>query len=184
LLGLINDVLNLSRIEAGRIEYRLEAVSITEVLQEVVPMVEPQLGAKGLTYAVNISEEVCVRADRDKLQQILINLLSNAIKFTPRGGHVVVDTGRRDPVDERLFLRVSDTGVGIPRDRLENVFEPFVQVGGETRPSEGTGLGLAISRDLARGMGGNLRARSVPGEGSVFTLTLPAAEQDERKGKR
>ena len=116
------------------------------------------------------------RADREKSQQIILNLLGNAAKFTPDGGLVVVDTGFRAEVADRVFLRVTDTGPGIPREKLSAVFEPFVQVdASHTRRGQGTGLGLTISRDLARGMGGDLRARSVMGEGSTFTLSLPRA---------
>ena len=137
-------------------------------------MIEPQLGAKGLTYTVDVPRGLVARADREKLQQILINLLTNAIKFTPAGGRLTVDAATRPGAPDRAFLRVADTGIGIPADKLESIFEPFVQVDtGHTRESEGTGLGLAISRDLARGMGGDLRARSEAGKGSVFTLTLP-----------
>jgi signal transduction histidine kinase len=115
-----------------------------------------------------------VRADRDKLQQILLNLLSNALKFTPTGGRVTVE-GLDEP-NERGFvlLRVVDTGIGIPEDKLEAIFQPFVQLGRSLNsPGEGAGLGLAISRDLARGMGGELTATSSPGAGSTFTLVLP-----------
>jgi hypothetical protein len=121
-----------------------------------------------------------VWADREKLAQVLLNLLANAIKFTPPGGRVRVElTERRDgsgPPD-CAYLAVSDTGIGIPASRLHTLFEPFVQVRADlTRTAEGTGLGLAISRDLARGMGGDLRARSVEGAGSTFTVTLRRAE--------
>ena len=117
---------------------------------------------------------LAVRADPEKLQQVLLNLLSNAIKFTaagrPHRGRVRGATTR-----SRARSRVRDTGIGIPADQLERVFEPFVQVNASlTRAHEGVGLGLAISRDLARGMGGDLTAESAPGEGSTFTLALRA----------
>jgi signal transduction histidine kinase len=112
-------------------------------------------------------------ADREKVGQVLLNLLSNAAKFTPAGGRVTVSA---DAGDGRARLRVADTGIGIPADQLDVIFEPFVQVDGtRTRTADGTGLGLAISRDLARGMGGDLTAESTPGAGSTFTLALPAA---------
>jgi signal transduction histidine kinase len=174
LLRLINDVLNLARIEAGRVDYRLEQVALRDVVDAVLPMVEPQLSARSIRSEVRIPVATLVHADREKVQQILLNLLSNASKFTPMGGSVTVDA-TDDPDDEGfVILRVCDTGVGIPADRLEQVFEPFVQVdANRTRNAEGTGLGLAISRDLARGMGGDLYARSGDGEGSTFTLRLP-----------
>ncbi|MBA2244781.1 MAG: PAS domain S-box protein [Gemmatimonadetes bacterium] len=173
LLRLVNDVLNLSRIEAGRVDYLMEDVPLTVVLAGVMPMVEPQLGEKGLTFEAAVAPDLVVRADREKVQQILLNLLSNAIKFTPAGGRVTVDALRPAGEPDRVLLRVTDTGIGIPRENLATIFEPFVQVDvSPTGRSEGTGLGLAISRDLARGMGGELRVHSIEGEGSTFTLSL------------
>jgi signal transduction histidine kinase len=114
-----------------------------------------------------------VRADREKLEQVLLNLLSNAIKFTEPAGQVAVSC---EAAGDRVLLRVRDTGIGIAPDELARVFEAFVQVDARfTRTQEGTGLGLAISRDLARGMGGDLTAESRPGVGSTFTLALPRA---------
>ena len=115
------------------------------------------------------------RADREKVWQVLLNLLSNAIKFSDPGGRVSVECAVGDgSAGGRVLIRVRDTGMGIPADKLEAVFEPFVQVNaGLTRTQEGTGLGLAISRDLARGMGGDLTAESAVGVGSTFTLSLP-----------
>ncbi|MFL5539231.1 MAG: PAS domain-containing sensor histidine kinase, partial [Longimicrobiaceae bacterium] len=175
LLRLINDVLNLARIESGRVEYVLEAVDLAALMDEVTPMVEPQMRAKELALEVSVPAATVARADREKVQQIVINLLSNAIKFTPAGGRVRVDAGRDGPGAVRLA--VADTGIGIPADKQASVFDPFVQVDmSRTRRSEGSGLGLAISRDLARGMGGDLTVASTPGEGSTFTLTLPAED--------
>jgi PAS domain S-box-containing protein len=181
LLRLINDVLNLSRIEAGRVEYHLETVALDEVVKAVMPMVEPQLTARHVRYEVQVPSELAAYADREKVQQIVLNLLSNASKFTPPEGRVIVDGFLDRGRDDRVYLRVRDTGIGIPGDRLDQVFEPFVQVdASRSRRAEGTGLGLAISRDLARGMGGDLRARSEEGEGSSFTLSLPGARRQDR----
>jgi PAS domain S-box-containing protein len=178
LLRLINDVLSLARIEAGHIEYRISDVACADVVDEVRPMIEPQLATKGLLLDTNVARDLYVRSDRDKTQQILLNLLSNALKFTPHGGRITVDAVIRDDSPETIFLRVTDTGIGIPAEKLNAVFEPFVQVvAGQGRPGEGTGLGLAISRDLARGMRGDLRARSAEGQGSTFTLALPRADR-------
>jgi signal transduction histidine kinase len=133
------------------------------------------MNAKGLALEVGADPGAVARADREKVQQIVINLLSNAIKFTPSGGRVRVDAGRNGPGAVRLA--VADTGIGIPKDKQVSVFDPFVQVDmSRTRRSEGSGLGLAISRDLARGMGGDLTVASTPGEGSTFTLTLPSED--------
>jgi signal transduction histidine kinase len=176
LLGLINDVLNYARIEAGRVEYDLAPVGVRDVFMDVLPMVESQVGAKALTLVASLPENqgdeaIHVWADRDKLGQILLNILSNAVKFTPEGGRI--DVALADDGPHHVTVRITDTGVGIPRDKLEAVFEPFVQVRSDfTRQVEGTGLGLAISRDLARGMGGDLRVRSELQVGSTFELVL------------
>jgi signal transduction histidine kinase len=175
LLGLINDVLNLARVEAGRVEYALETVKLTGVLAELGDMIAPQVAAKELSYAVVLNDsELAVRADREKLVQIVLNLLSNAVKFTAEGGAISVRCERSPIAADRVTIEVADTGRGIPADKVEAVFEPFVQVrAGAAGKSEGTGLGLAISRNLARGMGGELSATSVVGTGSRFVLTLP-----------
>jgi PAS domain S-box-containing protein len=174
LLRLVSEVLNLARIEAGHIEYVFDDVPISELVAEVVPMVEPQLQSKGVPLSVELAPELVARADREKTQQILLNLLSNAAKFTPTGGQILVDAVRS--AENELLLRVRDTGIGIPANKLAAIFEPFVQVNlSTTRGQEGTGLGLAISRDLARGMNGDLTAQSTLGEGSTFTLRLPLA---------
>jgi signal transduction histidine kinase len=176
LLRLINDVLNLARIESGRVEYVLEDVDLAVLMADVTPMVEPQMTAKALALEVAVAAGAVARADREKVQQIVINLLSNAIKFTPAGGRVRVQA-RRAGGPREVLLSVADTGIGIAPEKHASVFDPFVQVDmSRTRRSEGSGLGLAISRDLARGMGGDLRVESTVGEGSTFTLTLPAEE--------
>jgi PAS domain S-box-containing protein len=181
LLGLINDVLNLARLETGRVEYRLVPVRIADALLDVRPMVEPQLAAKQLAFDVDLPEDgggppVLVWADRDKLVQILLNVLANAVKFTPSGGRVQLRLGPDERVPERARIDVHDTGVGIPADRLEAIFDPFVQVNASlTREHQGSGLGLAISRDLARGMDGDLTVESTLGAGSTFTLHLRRA---------
>jgi signal transduction histidine kinase len=176
LLRLINDVLNLARIEAGRVEYVLAPCRLQEIVDAVLPMVEPQLLARRIGYRVEIATDLSAHADKEKVQQILLNLLSNATKFTPANGSVAIHGFADAERADRVHLRVRDTGVGIPAERLSHVFEPFVQVDdSQARRSEGTGLGLAISRDLARGMGGELTAESQLGVGSSFTLTLPSA---------
>ncbi len=170
LLRLINNVLNLARIEAGRVEYTLEDVAADELVGSVMPMIEPQMAAAGLHAVISVPPGLTVRADREKVQQILINLLTNAVKFTPAGGTIRI-TGDAD--NDRTRISVSDTGIGIPAGMLASVFEPFIQVdASHTRQTEGSGLGLAISRDLARGMRGDLTAESEEGRGSTFVLTL------------
>ncbi len=170
LLALINDVLNFAKLDAGQVQYRMASVSLQDALAPVEALVTPQLQAKHQVYRFECASSTVVRADRDKLQQVTLNLLSNAIKFTPEGGSITLACHEDG---EWACVEVSDTGVGIAADRLESVFDPFVQVDRAlNRPHEGIGLGLAISRDLAHGMGGTLTVRSTPGEGSVFTLRL------------
>jgi signal transduction histidine kinase len=177
LLGLINDILNLSRIEAGRVEYTIRDVSLAQVLAEIGPMIEPQLAEKQLEYQIEDSVRgQVVRADQEKLEQILLNLLSNAAKFTDPGGRVCVDAVTAAHQPGKVLIRVVDTGRGIPAGKLDFIFEPFTQIdASHSRTGQGTGLGLAISRDLARGMGGDLRARSELEKGSTFTLSLAGA---------
>jgi PAS domain S-box-containing protein len=174
LLGLINEVLNYAKLETGTVHFDLADVPVRDAVLGAELLVAPQARSKGIALAVtDCPPGLEARADAEKLRQIVVNLLSNAVKFTDPGGRVEVSCAR----DEAgVRVRVSDTGIGIPADKLEAVFDPFVQVRSDlARPHEGTGLGLAISRDLARGMGGDLAARSTPGAGSTFTLTLPAA---------
>ncbi|HEY9226120.1 MAG TPA: HAMP domain-containing sensor histidine kinase, partial [Gemmatimonadaceae bacterium] len=177
LLALINDVLNFVKLEHGRVDYDIEDVNLANVVGDVASMLEPSFADAGLAFVAQIDGTVAVRADKEKLGQILLNLLTNAVKFTRPGGRITVEVGSRPEAPPGVvFVRVTDTGIGIPDERLMAVFDPFVQVHRSlTRPTEGTGLGLAISRDLARAMGGDLRARSVEGKGSRFTLTLKSA---------
>ena len=174
LLTLINDVLNFARIDAGQVQYAISDVPAADALAEVETLLAPQAHAAGLRLrVVPCAPETRVRADRDKLRQVLINLLGNAIKYTPPGGSVSVECNAGE---RRVRLHVRDTGTGIRAERLAHIFEPFVQ--GEralNRPDEGVGLGLAISRDLARGMGGELEVESELGRGSVFTVALERA---------
>jgi len=177
LLSLINDVLNFAKLEGGHVEYAKENVSLSALLTEVMQMMEPQLDAKGLAFEVRVHPEAIAYADRDKVRQIVLNLLSNAVKFTDRGGRVMAEASCDDPSLGEVRLSVSDTGIGIASEKQGVIFDPFVQVHRNlTRVTEGTGLGLAISRDLARGMGGELRVESAEGKGSTFALTLPRAQ--------
>ena len=142
---------------------------------EVQEMVAPQLAARNLTFDSRVPDDVVLCVDREKAVQILLNLLSNALKFTAPGGRIEVRS-RPGNRPGSVTIDVADTGRGIPADRIDAVFDPFVQVRSEpSKANEGTGLGLAISRNLARGMGGDLSAVSEPGKGSTFSLTLPVA---------
>jgi PAS domain S-box-containing protein len=172
LLTVINDILNFAKLEAGQVEFDIQDVRIGEAVSEMEALIAPQVLAKGLTLDYESCDpSLTARADRDKLQQILINLLTNAIKFTESGGKLTVTC---DETRDEVRVHVADTGIGIPAANLASVFDPFVQVNRQlSRPSEGVGLGLAISRDLARAMGGDLSAISTLGAGSTFTLALP-----------
>jgi PAS domain S-box-containing protein len=173
LLGLITDILNYAKLESGRIEYEIESTSLSEALKAVDELVAPLAAAKQIACDLRTDcPDVRVCADPDKLRQILINLLSNAIKYTDDGGRVGIRCATND---KHVLIDVIDTGVGIPADRLDSIFEPFVQVERSyAGHRQGTGLGLSISRDLARGMGGELTVRSEFGQGSVFTIRLLA----------
>jgi signal transduction histidine kinase len=171
LLRLIEDVLTYARVETGQLKFDLTAVDTLELVTTTEALVAPQLSSRGLHFDLSGCERgERVEVDRDKTQQILVNLVTNAIKFTLPGGTIAIAC-----VPERHVVRltVTDTGIGIPADKLATIFEPFVQVDTRlTRTHEGVGLGLAISRDLARAMGGDLTVDSRIGEGSCFTLTL------------
>lgn len=169
LLGLIDEILTYSRVEAGKEVVRLEDAELRPIVEEAVAMVKPLAGAKGLTLRVDVPD-ARLTTDSGKLRQILLNLLSNAVKFTDSGeilvrGHLNGDTAE---------FSIADTGIGIADENLQRIFEPFWQVQqSATRRAGGTGLGLSVSRSLARLLGGEIRAESKLGEGSTFTLTLP-----------
>jgi signal transduction histidine kinase len=174
LLALINDLLNLAKIESGRLDVEHDEIVIVDVMRGIEPLVMPQIREKGLGFDYGAcASGVVARADVERVRQVLLNLLSNAIKFTDRGGQITLSC---EANDRFVAIHVRDTGRGIPADKLEIIFEPFVQVDQRlTRTNDGAGLGLAISRDLAQAMGGDLVATSEVGVGSTFTLTLPAS---------
>ena len=172
LLRMIDDVLTFATIGSGRVEVRPRRVELAEAVSRAESLVRLRSAQAGLELVTDAGP-LAVEADPDRLQQVLLNLLTNAIKFTPEGGRVSLTAEERG---ERVRIHVRDTGVGIAPDQLQHVFEPFVQLDNRLAGAErGVGLGLAISRDLARAMNGDLFADSTPGEGSVFTVELPAA---------
>jgi signal transduction histidine kinase len=174
LLGLINDVLNLAKLETGQVQFAADAVSLQETLANAVTMVEPQAAAKGIAFShAPIDQDMSVQGDRDKVLQIVLNLLANAVKFTPEGGRISL-SAQRAMGDGTVAITVLDTGRGIPSDQLTRIFEPFVQVGRRPAGDAGAGLGLAISRELARAMNGEITVTSAEGAGSTFVVTLPA----------
>ena len=174
LLTLINDVLNFAKVDAGQAEYRLTAVPVDEALKDTESMIAPQILAKGLRYQYKgAGRTESVLADPEKMQQIVLNLLSNAVKFTETGGSITVSA---TPHGGCIEISVKDTGVGIAEEKIDKVFDPFVQAGRQlNQPAQGVGLGLAISRDLARAMNGEICLESAVGKGSTFTLSLPRA---------
>ena len=175
LLGIINDILNFSRIEAGQLTYDFSDVVIHEIVESVVHMIAPQARAKQLEIDYDrCRSDVVAWADRAKLEQVVLNLVSNAVKFTPEGGTISLSCAAND--EGSITIVVRDSGCGIPRQLLDAIFEPFMQVGRSlTATREGTGLGLAISRDLARAMKGNITVESTIDMGSAFHLTVPAS---------
>jgi PAS domain S-box-containing protein len=178
LLGLINDVLNFAKIEAGRVTFDLKEVTLGTLLDAVDELIAPQLRTKGISYTrPKDLDGTVVVADIEKARQVMLNLLSNAMKFTGRHGEITVTCSVDDGV---AAIRIRDTGIGIADELLESMFEPFVQVRADySANNQGTGLGLAISRDLARAMHGDLTAESQLGKGSTFSFTLPVAVRKE-----
>ena len=169
---LVSDVLSFAKLGAGKIELRCEPIKVKNLLGSVVDMIRPQLAEKQLNLTpLAVDPDLRIKADLDKTQQILINLLANALKFTPPGGTISIVV---QAADTRVAISVNDTGIGVPEDQLERIFEPFAQAKRALVVSDaGVGLGLAISRQLARAMDGDLTVKSTVGEGSTFTLTIP-----------
>ncbi len=174
LATLISDVLNFAQLEAGKLQYHIASVALDDELQGLGALVEPQARARSVAYEFRPGvRDVAVLGDRDKIAQVVLNLLTNAVKFTPSGGTVILHT---QATPGAVLTRVTDSGPGIPADRLESIFEPFVQLERRlTKEVGGVGLGLAISRELAHGMRGELIAESQMGSGSTFTFSLPRA---------
>jgi signal transduction histidine kinase len=176
LLNMIDNVLTAARIESGKLDYRIERVTLEDTVREMLSLLGPEMAENALHCSTEIVSNLFVHADRDKLQQILLNVVGNAMKFTPPGGKISVRAAAsNDGVDE-VWLRISDTGPGIPRENQDAIFEPFVQLDtGRRRRVTGAGLGLSISRDFARGMGGDLTVASEAGQGATFVLKLRRA---------
>jgi len=174
LLGIITDILNFTRLEATEVQFDIIDVPARALIADLDGMFTSLANAKSQLYEFESpTNNLVTRTDPDKVRQIMINLLSNAVKFTPEGGRIRLYSTSNE---KSVSIHVKDTGSGIPADKREAVFEPFVQLDrGLTRTTDGTGLGLAISRGLARGMGADVTLESEVGVGSTFTLTLPLA---------
>ncbi len=181
LLELINDILDLSKVESGRIELRLETFELAPLIEEAVASLRSLAGSRALEIRTSIAPMPAIEADRVRVKQILMNLLSNAVKFTPAGGRIDV---KADIEDGPARISVTDTGVGIPAQEHETIFDVFHQAGATTKGvREGTGLGLAITKRLVEEHGGTIKVLSEVGKGSRFTFTIPKAPLQETASK-
>ena len=187
LLALINDILDMSKIEAGRVELTRSTFALSALLHDMEAMFRIRTEAKGLHFEVHSAHDLpqFIVADKNKLLQVLINLLGNAVKFTHRGG-VVLRTGIENSPAPRLIFEVNDTGMGIPKEAIGRLFRHFEQVHTQQQAGmgNGTGLGLAISRELAHLMGGEINITSEVGKGSAFTFSIPMEAGDPRQAER
>ncbi|HEV2016799.1 MAG TPA: ATP-binding protein [Gemmatimonadaceae bacterium] len=178
LAAIITEILNFARAGSGSVSYAVSDINGCDALRHAVELIEPLIAQQGLVFdGMSGDSTVVARADPEKVTQILVNLLSNAIKFTPTGGHISAESAA---VDDTVTLSISDTGLGIAPEKLETIFEPFVQLKeGLSDREGGIGLGLSISRDLARAMHGDLTVESTEGKGTRFTLSLPRASKPQ-----
>jgi signal transduction histidine kinase len=174
LLSLINDLLDLSKIEAGKVQINIESFDLAEVLDEVASTIQPLAAKNKNTLKIVGEESIPMLSDRRKICQVLINVSTNACKFTEAGTISLAVSRDAQENEDRVRIHVSDTGIGMEPDLLERLFEPFVQADSSTtRKFGGTGLGLAISRRFCHMLGGDISVTSIPGEGSTFHITLP-----------
>ncbi|MDE2488627.1 MAG: PAS domain-containing protein [Alphaproteobacteria bacterium] len=180
LLALINDILDMSKIEAGKMSLRFDPISLEEVAEDAVRLVRNRADAAGLSLRVEIPDLPEIEADYRAVKQVLLNLLSNAVKFTPRGGRIVVKAElREDPLGERVRVTVQDTGIGISAEDLARLATPFEQIEHQqAKTQQGTGLGLALSKAFAELHGGSLELKSAPGQGTAASFLLPVHHTD------
>jgi len=172
LLNLINDVLDISKVESGRIDLLPRDIHLRDFIENIRAIFEPRCAEKKIRWTIECGEKLLdgLYADEQKLRQVLINLLGNAVKFTEKGGvHFRVFA-----LSEKIVFEVKDTGPGIAKEDQEKIFEPFQQVGSLDRRAEGTGLGLAIVKRLVTLMGGEIEMESMPGAGTLFRVSIPA----------
>jgi signal transduction histidine kinase len=176
LLTLINEILDLAKVESGALSVSMEPVPLSDVLAECQGMIAPLAAARGVRVLFPEAPSARVQADRTRLKQVLLNLLSNAVKYNREGGAVVVDCAR--PAPRRLRLSVQDTGMGLSPEQVAGLFQPFNRLGQEGGTQEGTGIGLVVTRRLVELMGGEIGVTSSPGVGSVFWIELSLASAD------
>jgi signal transduction histidine kinase len=179
LAALITQILNFAKMGSDSVSYAVSDVNGCDALRQAIVLIEPLIADRGLVFdGISGDLSIVARADPEKATQILVNLVSNAIKFTPAGGHIRAECAAGD---DTVTLSIIDTGIGIPAEKLEAIFEPFVQLKEDLADQEGgVGLGLAISRDLARAMNGDLTVESIGGQGARFTLSLPRASEQKQ----
>jgi signal transduction histidine kinase len=172
LLELINNILDISKVESGNMDYLPETVNLTEIIDDTIVLVEPMAKKKSIDLHSDINpENLEIHVDRLKFKEIMYNLLSNAIKFTPEKGKAYVHS---KCVNENIHILVSDTGIGIPKEKFESIFDPFKQVDSSSnRKYGGTGLGLALVKKYVEMHGGEVWVESEVGKGSTFTFTIP-----------
>jgi PAS domain S-box-containing protein len=175
LLGLINDILDLSKVRSGRMELSPETVDVGKICDEIKPVIQTQATKKGIAIDYNCEVDTDIKVDKIKFIQIMHNLLSNAVKYTPENGNISINAAL---VTDNLQVSVADTGIGIPEDKIEKVFDPFNQVdSSSTRKYEGTGLGLALVKEYVEMHGGEIWVESEVGKGSIFIFTIPLSNE-------
>lgn len=180
LMNLINDILDLSKIEAGKMEIREEEIFLEELIEDVSSTIQPLINEKGLRFTVNrkCDTRKIITTDKGRVTQVLINLLGNAVKFTDKGN---VELSVAQTEDNYLVFSISDTGIGIPEEAQQIIFEEFRQVDGSTaRRYSGTGLGLTISKKIVDLLGGKIWVKSIVGKGSIFSFTIPVKNMNEK----
>ncbi len=170
---MVAELLELSRIETGRVKLNLEPVDINEVVEEAISRLKPQAARQQVALLTDLSKDMPpVQVDKERIRQVIINLVHNAVKFTPQGGKVTVYTGSQK---DSVIVSVSDTGIGISSEDLSHIFERFFKAD-KSRSSSGTGLGLAIARHTVQAHGGSIWAQSEEGKGSTFSFSLPVTQ--------
>lgn len=172
--GLVNNLLELTKIESNKAILKMSVCSVEEIITDSTKMAYDQYEQKGVKLFVEIEDSMSpVNVDAEKLKWVLNNLLSNALKFTDTDGYVLISAHEEE---EKIYVKVKDTGIGIPEDRYEDIFDKFVRINGAEETAEGTGLGLAIAKEIIEAHGGSIWCESELGEGSTFIFTLPAAK--------
>jgi signal transduction histidine kinase len=181
LLSLINDILDISKIEAGKVDLSLEEFSLDDLVREVFETLSPTANQKGLELLTEVPEGITLFSDRRRVKQVLVNLGGNAVKFTDQGS---VKIAARVPGDDNLEIRVIDAGIGIKKEDMDKLFVPFQQIDGSlTKRHEGTGLGLHLTKKLTDLLGGDISAKSEYGRGSEFTFTMPLRYEEAERNE-